>query len=295
MPRVSICIPAYKPDFFEVALKSAIAQSFTDTEIIISDDCPTDAIEKICERYASFISYSRNPKPGEVSNVTRLGNLASGEYIKYLFDDDVINPFCVQFLLEAMEQTRNLGTKIAFSPRYFINEHNHITSLVNHFKIADELKFIDGKTFIKSTAITHMNLIGEYSGILLRREDCFDQNGVFDLIRVDEDGVFRGIMDLTAWVKLARSGGLIGHPHPLSYFRQHSTSTSNPAANPVFINGVLAYETIMDMAQTEGYLTPDELMASMQRLMGHYHYWLPTFPEVGPRIERLAERLAALS
>lgn len=128
MPRVSICIPAYKPDFFELALKSAIAQSFDDTEIIVSDDCPTDAIEKICQRYSGVVQYSRNPDPAEYKNVIRLAGLASGEYIKYLFDDDVLNPFCIQYLLQALETTQNRGTKLAFSPRYFIDERNQVTN-----------------------------------------------------------------------------------------------------------------------------------------------------------------------
>ncbi|MFW8588597.1 glycosyltransferase family 2 protein [Rhizobium beringeri] len=140
MPRVSICIPAYKPDFFEQALKSAIGQSYGDTEIIVSDDCPTDAIANICERYQQHLSYSRNPKPSEFSNVIRLANLADGEYIKFLFDDDILNPFCVQFLFETLEESRHLGTRLAFSPRYLIDGENRITSLVNHFGIADETK-----------------------------------------------------------------------------------------------------------------------------------------------------------
>ncbi|UIK13636.1 glycosyltransferase family 2 protein (plasmid) [Rhizobium leguminosarum] len=93
MPRVSICIPAYNPDYFELCLRSALAQSFVDAEILVSDDCPTDAIKVICDKYVRFVQYSRNPNPGPESNVRRLVQIANGEYIKFLFDDDVLHPF----------------------------------------------------------------------------------------------------------------------------------------------------------------------------------------------------------
>lgn len=294
MPRVSICIPAYKPDFFETALKSAVSQSYEDTEIIVSDDCPTDAIEKICGRYADKVRYSRNSNPGEVENLVRVAGLANGEYIKYLFDDDVMSPFCVQFLFEALEQTRAHGSKLAFSPRYTINEHNHVTSLINHFKLADSIKVLDGRNFIRLTAINLANLIGEYSSVLLRREDCIDDHGEFSLFKIGDDGIFHGVLDLTAWINLAKKGSLVGHPHPLSYYRQHSNSVSNPSVNALFIHGVLHYEDIVTMAATEGYLQSSDLSVSYQRLFQHYSYWVKTFPELNERLDRVRMILGSL-
>ncbi|MCO6188385.1 glycosyltransferase family 2 protein [Rhizobium sp. L1K21] len=293
MPRVSICIPAYKPEFFETTLKSAIAQSYPDTEIIVSDDCPTDAIEKICDRYSGFVSYSRNPDPGESTNVIRLAGLANGEFIKFLFDDDVLTPFCVQFLLEALEQTASKGTKLAFSPRYSIDENNRVMGLINHFQIANENKLIEGNHFIRLTAINHANLIGEYSTTLLYREDCFDDDGVFRLFR-PIDGVFRGLLDLSGWIDIAKRGAFVGCPHPLSYFRQHGGSQSNHQTNPIFIYAITFYENIMEMAFAEGYLLPQDLGQSLKRLISTYEYWRNAFPELNPRIDTLQKRLALL-
>ncbi|AUP76533.1 hypothetical protein CWS02_10720 [Enterobacter sp. EA-1] len=49
---VSIIIPAYKPDFFETALSSALNQSWPNCEVIICDDSRDDTIRLISERYA---------------------------------------------------------------------------------------------------------------------------------------------------------------------------------------------------------------------------------------------------
>lgn len=292
MPRVSICIPAYKPDYFEFALRSAIAQSFTDTEIIVSDDCPTDAIKNICDRYSGFIQYSRNPDPAEYKNVIRLAGLAQGEYLKYLFDDDVLHPFCVQYLVEAMEATRGHGTKIAFSPRYFINGNNQITSLGNGLGLENGLKLISGHEFIRITAIRHHNLLGEFSTALLRTADCFDASGNFSLFTVD-DGIISGPLDLSAWIGLSKNGSIVGHPMPLSYFRQHANSQSNPALNRYFIYAITYHQEVLDMAIAKGILGEAERPLAYQNLLKHYAYWAGSFPELNERMSRLNSLLAA--
>ena len=292
MPRVSICIPAYKPDYFEFALRSALAQSFADTEIIVSDDCPTDAIEMICARYSGLVQYSRNPDPAEYKNVIRLAGLAKGEYIKYLFDDDVLHPFCVQYLVDAFEAGRSAGVKLAFSPRYLINETNNITGLVNGFGVDKGLKLISGDDFIHVTAMRHHNLLGEFSTALLKTADCFDANGGFDLFKVVE-GIISGPLDLSTWVRLSQRGALIAHPMPLSFFRQHNNSQSNPASNRYFIYSVTYYQEVLEMAIARGILTPAEQPVAYQNLLKHYAYWVGSFPELGDRIAHIRSRLAA--
>ncbi|TCU17551.1 glycosyltransferase involved in cell wall biosynthesis [Rhizobium sullae] len=290
MPRVSICIPAYKPDFFELALKSAIAQSFADTEIIVSDDCPTDAIEKICERYSGVVHYSRNPNPAEYKNVIRLAGLANGEYIKYLFDDDVLNPFCIQYLLQALEATRGRGTRLAFSPRYFIDEKNQVTNLGNGLMVENSLTVIEGRDFIRITAVKHHNLLGEFSSVLLRTADCFDEAGRFSLFKV-VDGIISGPLDLSSWVGLSLKGAIVGHPMPLSYFRQHSNSQSNPATNRYFIYSIIYYEEVLELAIANGFLQPPDLPIAYRNLINHYSYWRGSFPELDERIARISTLL----
>lgn len=285
MPKVSICIPSYKPDFFEATLKSAVAQSYTDLEILVSDDCPTDAIELICDRYRGLLSYSRNPNPGEGYNIVRCFEMAQGEYIKLLFDDDVLNPFCVQYLVEALDSTRQHNTTLAFSPRYLINEANHVKGAVNHFRLEKDLKLISGRDFIRLTAMHQTNLVGEFSTVLLRRADCVDAGGRFSLVTLNE-GRFMGPLDIGAWIELAKKGPFVGHSHPLSYFRQHDNSTSNPAGEH-FIHIVTYHEKILENARAEGYLQGEDLVAAYRNLAKSYRYWSGRFPQLQTRITEL--------
>lgn len=294
MPRVSICIPAYKPDYFDLALRSALAQSYTDVEILVSDDCPTDDIRNICEKYGDNIKYSKNPNPSQINNIIRLTELAQGEYIKFLFDDDLLHPFCVQYLLESLEETRDKNTKVAFSPRNFINERNKITNYINYFKVDRSLFVLPGRDYIRLTAINHVNLIGEYSTAMFRKEDCFDDDQTFCLYRL-KDGYFPGTLDLSAWVEIAQHGNFVAHPQVLSYFRQHSNSSSNHKTSKTFIYIIKYYEVILNFANSKGYLLNGDNIVAYRNLLKEYRYWMGDFPELGEDIKRIEEYLEECS
>ena len=53
LPKVSIGLPVYNGEaYIQNAIDSIIFQSFTDFELIISDNASTDETEKICREYA---------------------------------------------------------------------------------------------------------------------------------------------------------------------------------------------------------------------------------------------------
>ena len=51
-PRVSIAVPVYNGEnYLEYALETALAQTYADFEIVISDNASTDGTEEICRRF----------------------------------------------------------------------------------------------------------------------------------------------------------------------------------------------------------------------------------------------------
>jgi glycosyltransferase involved in cell wall biosynthesis len=53
-PRISVILPAYnREDLVARAIDSVLAQSFTDFELIVVDDCSTDGTRAVLERYRS--------------------------------------------------------------------------------------------------------------------------------------------------------------------------------------------------------------------------------------------------
>lgn len=107
---VSIVMPTYKPRYFAQALDSVLAQTYPALELVICDDNGDGAIESILlPRLASApfpIRYHRNPmRLGELGSTINGIGLAQGEYVKFLHDDDVLEPDCIAQLVEAIERT----------------------------------------------------------------------------------------------------------------------------------------------------------------------------------------------
>jgi len=96
-PRVSIGLPVYNAEkYLEDALKAILAQTYTDFELIISDNASTDRTAEICKSYAAIdqrIRYFRNEKNlGVAKNYNRTVELARGEYFRWATYDDFIAP-----------------------------------------------------------------------------------------------------------------------------------------------------------------------------------------------------------
>lgn len=94
-PLVSICIPAYKQtDFLRILLDSITRQSFTDYEIIITDDSPNEEIKDLLKSYTFPVqpTYVHNPKQlGSPENWNAAIELARGKFIKIMHHDDAFN------------------------------------------------------------------------------------------------------------------------------------------------------------------------------------------------------------
>jgi glycosyltransferase involved in cell wall biosynthesis len=94
-PKVSIGLPVFNGDkYLRETIDSILAQTFTDFELVISDNASTDRTEEICKEYAasdSRIRYYRNPENiGGGKNFSRTFELSRGEYFHSPGHDDVL-------------------------------------------------------------------------------------------------------------------------------------------------------------------------------------------------------------
>ena len=97
IPKVSIIIPVYnRENFIASCIESALAQTFTDLEVIVVDNASTDRTWDICQQYASIDVrvrvFQNDENVGPVRNWLRCVSEAQGEYGKILFSDDLIFP-----------------------------------------------------------------------------------------------------------------------------------------------------------------------------------------------------------
>ena len=107
-PRVSIGLPVYNGErHLATALDALLAQTFTDFELIISDNASTDATAAICAQYAArdrrIRSLCTAVNIGGAANFRRVFHLATGEYFMWATHDDLQAPTFVARCVEVLD------------------------------------------------------------------------------------------------------------------------------------------------------------------------------------------------
>lgn len=123
MKKISVIIPTYKPqDWLLICLKSFNGQTMPreDFEIILVLNGETDPYDKIIQGYINNfpqldINYLKTTKAG-VSNARNMGlDIAQGEYISFMDDDDYASPsYLEELLTKASPDTVSICRPIAF-------------------------------------------------------------------------------------------------------------------------------------------------------------------------------------
>ena len=108
VPRVSIGVPVYNDAaYLHGALDALLNQSYTDIEIIISDNGSTDETRAICEEYAQRDTrvryFCESQNRGASWNFNRVFELARGELFKWAAADDLCAPTFIERCVEVMD------------------------------------------------------------------------------------------------------------------------------------------------------------------------------------------------
>ncbi len=143
-PFVSIVLPVYNGEnYLAQAIQSLLNQSFTDFELIVINDCSTDATEEVIRSFSDpRIVYAKNERNMHLIPTLNKGlSLAKGKYIARLDHDDIALPNRlikqVEFL-EAHPEVVVLGTLIerfsdeghSFQPKFPIEPEDLAVSLL---------------------------------------------------------------------------------------------------------------------------------------------------------------------
>ncbi len=220
---VSILIASWNPRYFEKALRSALAQTYRNIEIIVCDDSRDSAIEAIVNKYRSSptpICYERNVERLMVrKNYERCLSRANGEYIKFLNDDDLLEPRCIERLVAALEAEPS--AVLATSARSLVDAHggpkHDMPATVPLFR---EDRFVDGQSLANALLMLGLNFVGEPSTALFRKDaaQLDDDEKLFEF----RGATGRGVVDFTLWTRLLCRGDAVYLRERLSSFRVHA-------------------------------------------------------------------------
>lgn len=232
MTYISICIPTYNGDkYLKECIDSILAQTYINFEIIIIDDRSTDETIKIISQYLEkdkrIIFHQNNTNMGLVGNWNKCIELAKGEWIKLVFQDDYLEPYCLQNFIDNIEG----DTMLLVSKRSFILDNNaskldkkyylsQVRTLDNIGLVLDKSLLISSKN-ISKLAVNNiaLNFIAEPSLTLFKKQ-VIDKIGYFN-------PDFTQICDLEFFLRVASNFGLKYIPQQLCHFRIHQSSTTS--------------------------------------------------------------------
>jgi glycosyltransferase involved in cell wall biosynthesis len=234
------------------SLESILAQTWTDFEVVVVDDCSSDDSLAIARRFAERdprVRVFRNEQNQKlVGNWNRCLELAQGEWIKYCFQDDLLEPRCLERMVQAACE---LGTPIITCKRRFLIEPNSSNEQSTFFeeygaaiKVFCAENFLKGRAASKSGAVhvepaqicslitnavrtlqhydgVGTNFIGEPTAVMIKKS-VLGEAGTFDPNLIQ-------LCDVEYWYRIAARHGLAFVPDEMVSFRVHSEAAT--AAN----------------------------------------------------------------
>ncbi|GAA4514402.1 MULTISPECIES: glycosyltransferase family 2 protein [Nonomuraea] len=120
---VSIALPVRNgADRLEGVIGSVLAQDHQNLELVISDNASTDGTEELCRDLAASdprIVYHRHPENvGLLNNFVHAARVSRGAYVRWIGDDDRLDPPCVSRGLAAFaadERVVLVTTQVAYT------------------------------------------------------------------------------------------------------------------------------------------------------------------------------------
>jgi glycosyltransferase involved in cell wall biosynthesis len=240
-------MPAYNASrWIGAAIDSALAQTWQDFELVISDNASTDGTLEVALSYSDprirVVPSERNV--GFVPNHNRLIRLSRGRYIKFLHADDALAPTCVQEMVQLALEDERIG--LVFAPREVIvydendREWTRMTSWSHeHFGSLDRLN--EGRVLFRELLLAGVeeNWVGEPSAVLLARA-CFERCGLFNCH-------LRQIMDLEMWMRTMLRYRIGFVERPLCIYRLHgaSVTAADQTRNRGWLDQLWLFESLL--------------------------------------------------
>ena len=139
-PRLTLGLPTYNGErFLAEALDALLAQTYTDFELIISDNASSDGTQQIAERYAADdarIRYVRHPvNRGSSFNHNFVIQQARGDFFKWVSDDDLYAPELLERCMDALDSRPEISLAHAWTA--FLDDRGNLTHRLDYTLTTD--------------------------------------------------------------------------------------------------------------------------------------------------------------
>jgi glycosyltransferase involved in cell wall biosynthesis len=266
MPAISVILPVFNAEkYLKDSIESLFAQSFSDFELIIIDDCSTDNSFEILEGFSDpRIRLYRNDKNLRVVKTLNKGlELAQGKYIARMDADDIAHPERFQQQINYFDKNPDIdivGTWV----QTFGTENDIMRAAVEHEHIKVRLFFLNPMF---------------HPAVMFKRESFLEN----DLWYED---YYNNAEDYGLWVKAIDKVKFANIPQILLKYRIHATNVSVlKASNKQVLNDIHfhIYQTFLRKLNVDA--TSQEL--DMHRKLGSVQVEFLTSPELTEYVQWL--------
>jgi len=208
-PLVSIVVPAFNAErYIDETVRSLLAQTYPNIEILLLDDGSTDQTWSLLQRYSSKCYVETHPNMGQAATLNKGWARARGEIIGYLSADDLLMPQAVEV---AVAELRKMPEIALVYPDYqLMDEASRLLSIVQAPDYSYDEVVLHGQCPVGP-------------GALFRRT-LFERAGGWDT-------GLRQIPDYEFWLRTGLFGDMVHIKHVLAAFRVHESSQTFAVAD----------------------------------------------------------------
>lgn len=271
---VSVVIPVHNgmphlPD----TLASVLTQSRIPDEIVVVENGSSDgtAAWLVENAPAGVRVIVQSSMVGAAANFTSAVQSATGDFVKLLCADDVLEPTAIELQSGALE--RHPGAAIAASQRRIVD--NSGTTVVRNRGLGGLRGEVDGRDVIRACALRGQNLLGEPCCVMFRRA-AIDRH-------LPWDDSLPYVIDLDMYTRVLADGTAVMIRESLAQFRMSKGSWSTQLSKVQRHQ----FEGWRDRAVTTGLLELSRFELLRSRLMARVQNQLR---QIAYRVTAIRER-----
>lgn len=222
-PEVSIIISNKNHGkYLARCIESIENQSFSNYEIIITDDASTDISHEILKKYKKnkkFKIFFNDKSLGLTVNLINMIKFAKGNFICRQDSDDISDKFRIEIILDLFKKNQNL-VLISSSP-VIIDKNGFLVKKTYQNRI-----LVDKAAFSRGNILTH--------GSVMFKKKAYLNVGGYDMN-------FKYSQDYELWLRLISQGNFQVINNEIYHLRIHDDSISNLKTVEQSLYALLAY------------------------------------------------------
>lgn len=237
-PTVSVLVPNYNHALYlKRRIDSVLAQSYTDFELILLDDCSTDGSQEILRSYAdnphvTQILLNEQNSGSPFTQWEKGIKTARGKYIWIAESDDMADKYFLEFTVKGLEAYPE--ARVCCTGSYIIDSKgNPMAMNFDPWEQDGDLYFYDSHSYLREHLLSK-NSVYNASMVLFRKDGCLD--GIDTRYRS-----MRYCGDWLFWIEQIRKGGIVEVHAKLNYFRKHTANTTAKGAENANSLAEIAY------------------------------------------------------